>query len=333
MSFWDNTNKKERNDLFIALFVLLFFAWILWFMVFRGKNDSHLEKESSVSFPAYKYVGNKDKDHDGVVDSLDLCPNEYGLSSNNGCPVEEKTPLVPILAGKKKDSDGDGISDDRDSCAYLAGPAPSGCPDSDGDGIYDIDDVCPDEVGLKENHGCPDADGDGVVDQDDHCPTESGLSETQGCPDADGDGVADKDDKCPEEAGSAENEGCPQVAKLSEEDQTKLDLAVQNVQFEYNSDQLKSSSYENLEGVAEILNENKNFRLKLDGHTDSHGKDEFNLELSQKRADACKNYLVSLGIDPDRITATGHGESQPIASNDTDEGRRQNRRVEFTIVQ
>jgi len=86
-----------------------------------------------------------------------------------------------------------------------------------------------------------------------------------------------------------------------------------------------------LNDVIKILNENKSVKLKIDGHTDSDGSDAFNLKLSDGRAASVKKYLVSKGIDESRLVSEGFGESQPIASNDTPEGRQQNRRVECVL--
>lgn len=330
MNYWKN--DQERNDFMIALLVILFFAWLLWFMVFKGDkshNPINSVVDSTVTSGGIVYPS--DKDGDGVVDSLDFCPEKYGDVSNQGCP-DDKVAVIPVVPSSQ-DEDGDGIADDRDSCMYLAGPPPHGCPDTDGDGVLDIDDVCPNEVGLRELHGCPDSDGDGVSDQKDKCPNERGTIETEGCPDNDGDGIVNSEDDCPDEKGLIENKGCPQQVVLSEEDQAKLDLAINNIEFDYNSAQLKSSSKENLKGVVEILNENPTFRLKLDGYTDNRGDAESNITLSQNRVNSCKEYLVSQGIEASRINSIGHGESDPIASNDTDEGREKNRRVEFTIIQ
>lgn len=331
MNYWKD--DRDRNDFIIALFVILLFGWLLWFMVFKGEKKESFTKsviENQVKSKGLVYPS--DVDGDGVVDSLDFCPEEYGDVSNQGCPTDRDVIVAPI-SPSISDEDGDGIPDDLDSCMYLAGPMPHGCPDTDGDGVLDIDDVCPDEPGLRDLNGCPDSDGDGVSDQKDDCPNERGSIATKGCPDADGDGVKDSDDQCPNEKGNIENNGCPQVVTLSDTDQAKLDLAIQNIEFDYNSAQLKSTSKDNLKGVVEIMTENPSYRLKLDGYTDNRGDSESNLTLSQNRVNSCKEYLVSQGIDASRITSVGHGESDPIASNDTDEGRKQNRRVEFTIVQ
>ncbi|MFZ1704558.1 MAG: thrombospondin type 3 repeat-containing protein [Saprospiraceae bacterium] len=168
-----------------------------------------------------------DTDMDGVVDELDLCPNEKGVPSLKGCPdrdgdgVPDYQDKCPDLTGPQiyngcPDSDGDGIADHEDECPNVSGSkANRGCPfsDSDGDGVSDNEDKCPDVPGLKENGGCPvmDSDGDGVIDSEDRCPNQPGLASNNGCPekDTDGDGIPDSIDKCPEAKGLRVYGGCP----------------------------------------------------------------------------------------------------------------------------
>jgi outer membrane protein OmpA-like peptidoglycan-associated protein len=256
-----------------------------------------------------------DSDNDGVVDIYDDCPQVPGPPEYNGCP----------------DTDGDGIIDVDDDCPLEAGPAEfNGCPDRDGDGIRDLDDACPDEPGLPELNGCPnpDTDGDGVFDKDDDCPNIPGPAALRGCPDTDGDNVRDIDDACPTEPGPASNRGCPE---LEEEVIKELDFAAQNLQFEFGSAVIRTGSHTILDEVAEILEEWKNYHVRVEGHTDSVGSEESNQVLSEKRAQAATAYLISKGISADRISHTGYGESKPKTSNDTAEGRAQNRRVEFNL--
>ncbi|CAG5012261.1 Peptidoglycan-associated lipoprotein [Dyadobacter sp. CECT 9275] len=107
-----------------------------------------------------------------------------------------------------RDTDKDGIPDDRDRCPDVAGIARYfGCPDTDGDGIPDYVDRCPNEAGSAKTRGCPDSDGDGFVDRLDNCPNIAGT--IQGCPDSDGDGVLDELDACPDVKGEARFAGCP----------------------------------------------------------------------------------------------------------------------------
>lgn len=153
--------------------------------------------------------------------------------------------------------------------------------------------------------------------------------------DSDGDGVPDIYDKCPNTPAGAkvDGAGCPLApAKIiiTEEDRKVVREAIQNLEFEFGKATIKEHSYPSLNRVAQILI-NKNFSLKLAGHTDNVGSDAANLKLSKDRAESVKSYLVSQGANPSRIEATGYGETQPIASNKTAAGRQKNRRVEFTL--
>jgi OmpA-OmpF porin, OOP family len=124
--------------------------------------------------------------------------------------------------------------------------------------------------------------------------------------------------------------------KDEEQKDEKEDKAVKDAYssllFETNKDVIKPSSYPALDEVVEVLNSNPDWKLELIGHTDNVGDAEFNLVLSAKRAVSVKKYLVSKGISERRITATGKGMLEPIASNDTEEGRSKNRRVDFNII-
>lgn len=112
----------------------------------------------------------------------------------------------------------------------------------------------------------------------------------------------------------------------------KVEAKAQNdLLFETAKAIIQPSSYPSLNELANFLNENKSFNLSLVGHTDSQGSDEFNLKLSKDRANAVKTYLEGKGIESTRITADGKGETEPIATNDTEQGRQQNRRVVFTL--
>lgn len=277
--------------------------------------DSH-ELLVSYTIPRKKDKQPKDSDEDGVADEIDHCPDTPG-TDQFGCPVQ--------------DTDLDGIPDTEDGCPDLAGSAEmGGCPDSDGDGISDQEDQCPDIAGVESLHGCPvpDSDGDGIPDSEDECPNLAGSSATGGCPDTDGDGVKDSEDECPKTAGT-NGSGCPEV---SEATKAILDEALKGVQFEPSKDQLKSSSFAVLDNLVTELKDNPTFSLQISGYSDSSGDDQRNLDLSKRRANTVKKYLIQKGIDETRLTADGYGEADPVASNDTPEGRAKNRRVEFEII-
>jgi outer membrane protein OmpA-like peptidoglycan-associated protein len=242
-------------------------------------------------------------------------------------PVEVPIPVVT-------DRDGDGVVDSLDACPDVPGLAAlKGCPDKDGDGIADKDDKCPDVAGLAKYQGCPipDTDGDGINDEEDKCPTVAGVARYQGCPvpDTDKDGVNDEEDKCPNEAGPASNFGCPVIDVAVVE---KVNKAAQNIFFATGSSKLLAKSYKSLKEVAQILKDNPSYKVAIDGHTDNTGSDELNQKLSEKRANSVKEYLQGNGIDESRMTATGYGESKPIADNKTAAGRAKNRRVEMKLT-
>jgi len=156
--------------------------------------------------------------------------------------------------------------------------------------------------------------------------------------DADRDGVSDYFDKCQgtPEGVKVDGAGCPLPAAknvttiITEEDRRVVSEAIKNLEFDFGKATLRESSLPALEKVAELLIQ-KNFSLKLSGHTDDVGSADGNLRLSKARAESIKQFLVSKGANPSRIEATGYGKTQPIASNKTEEGRQQNRRVEFTL--
>lgn len=281
---------------------------------FADKIPNHWQHSLGVVFK----FGGSDTDGDGIYDKDDACPDVAGLKEFNGCP----------------DADGDGIKDSDDSCPEVAGLKElNGCPDADGDGIADKDDMCPNEKGTKANNGCPDTDGDGVVDKNDKCPSVSGPSENGGCPwpDTDKDGVLDKDDKCKNEAGPASNEGCPE-AVISKVAEKKIGEFAKTILFNSGKDTFKAGSSEKLDGIVKIMQEFPKANFSIEGHTDSTGSAALNLKLSDRRAKAVMNYLVSNGIDASRLETKGFGQDKPIDDNKTIAGRANNRRVEIKVT-
>lgn len=261
--------------------------------------------------------GGKDTDDDGIYDKDDACPDVPGLAAFNGCP----------------DTDGDGIEDSKDDCPNEAGLAEfNGCPDTDGDGVADKDDKCPTVAGLKALAGCPDADGDGVADGDDKCPNQAGPAANNGCPwpDTDGDGVLDKDDKCPNEIGTVANNGCPEVKPTPEVMKTLNEYA-RTILFDTGKATFKKESLQTLASMNAIFKEYPKADFYIDGHTDSVGSDKSNKLLSERRANAVRDWLIANGIDKDRLETRGFGEENPIDDNKTAGGRTNNRRVEVVV--
>ena len=314
----------------------------------------------------------KDKDKDKVSDKMDECKNVPGTWAFLGCPdtdgdgIPDSEDDCVTVAGLKEfkgcpDTDGDKIIDSEDACPTVAGVAAlKGCPDKDGDGITDAEDVCPDNAGPKENQGCPDQDNDGLFDYVDNCPTVAGPKENQGCPwpDTDADGLLDKDDDCPNLAGPKANKGCPYKDSdadglLDKDDDCPntpgpktnkgcpvieqavievLKTAFDNLEFESGKDIIFESSKPSLNELATVLKKKTTWKLEIAGHTDNVGDDNGNLVLSKKRAEALKAYLISQGVEEARLLTLYFGETKPIATNDTPEGRQKNRRVEMKIV-
>lgn len=267
----------------------------------------------------------RDDDNDGVLDKFDKClgtPANVAVDSF-GCPL---------------DTDKDSVPDYLDKCPGTPKGVQVdsvGCPiDSDGDGIADIYDLCPNTPDSIEvdAHGCPvDSDGDGVADYLDKCPDTSKEAEvdTCGCPvDTDGDEVPDYLDKCPTVKGSAKNNGCPIV---SAKNKAVLKKAVHGIQFETNNAVIKTSSYPILNKVVTMMKKNPSYKLHISGHTDNVGKPAQNMKLSKERAAAVVKYLTKKGIKSSRLRSDGFGDTKPVASNKTEKGKKQNRRVDFEV--
>jgi outer membrane protein OmpA-like peptidoglycan-associated protein len=219
--------------------------------------------------------------------------------------------------------------------------------DTDGDGIPDEIDACPTE---PEDHkdpdpgdGCPaasDRDGDGIPDQYDKCPDQpedkDGIDDFDGCPedDADNDGIPDAKDACPKEPGPPDPDpkknGCPRFIHL-EGGQVRV---LQQVHFQTASATILPDSFPMLLEVAQLLKANPTIKkMRIEGHTDNRGGADMNLDLSKRRAASVRTWLIEHGIDSGRLESEGYGLTRPIQTNDTDEGRASNRRVEFKITE
>ncbi|MCP4676263.1 MAG: OmpA family protein [Deltaproteobacteria bacterium] len=297
--------------------------------------------------PVEEFVINEfDIDGDGIDNDSDECPenpeDRDEFQDEDGCP--------------DNDNDNDGIQDGYDSCPMQPEDKDGfrdddGCPDldHDEDGILEADDKCPDQAEdfdeFEDADGCPepDNDKDGLEDGDDFCPNEAEdideYEDKDGCPDLDNDadGVADRKDKCPNEAetlnGFKDDDGCPDKGKalvVVTEDRIEL---MEMVQFKTGSDKLKGKkSFEILDIVASILLDNTAIRVSIEGHTDSKGNATKNRDLSKRRSESVKRYLIGKSVEEHRLETVGWGPDKPIEDNKTRKGRAANRRVEFIVI-
>ena len=213
--------------------------------------------------------------------------------------------------------------------------------DADLDGIPDNIDECPNAAedfdGYQDEDGCPDPDndGDGILDVNDDCPGRAedfdGFQDADGCPDPDndGDGILDVNDKCPDVAenynGYQDDDGCP------DEPQTQFPML--NVNFKYDSTEWIGTDPEPvLKNMAEVLKANPKLHVRVVGYTDSRGSDQYNQRLSERRAQAIKDYLVKKGANPSQLETEGRGETNPIVPNDSERNMFRNRRIEFEML-
>jgi len=281
-----------------------------------------------------------DADGDGIADSKDRCPQDPEdvdeFEDGDGCP--------------DLDNDQDDVLDEDDLCPlqpedHDAWKDGDGCPDPDNDfdEVLDVDDDCPNEY-AETDSGCPDrdSDGDGITDGRDDCPDEAedkdGWEDADGCPDVDNDEdeILDGDDLCPDQPenynGEKDFDGCPDdVRAVLKGDRI---LILDKVLFFTNKATIKPESFPLLESVKQTLIDNPQLTLvRVEGHTDSRGSAEYNLDLSQRRASEVLGYLVGAGIAGSRLEARGYGETVLIADESTDEGLQANRRVEFKVLE
>ncbi|MBA2320039.1 MAG: OmpA family protein [Deltaproteobacteria bacterium] len=285
----------------------------------------------------------------------------FGLVPGVGTPDARAfvgATIGPNFKPLELDRDGDGIPNKLDACINIPEDKDvfedeDGCPedDNDRDGILDPVDVCPvipeDFDNDRDTDGCPedpdDSDGDGLVDDVDRCPYDpedfDGWQDADGCPelDNDADGILDVADRCPFEPetynGIADEDGCPDTASRVIVEKEKI-VITEKIFFETGKAIIKEISFELLNEIARVMNEHPEVtRIQVEGHTDSDGSNPFNIKLSQSRAESVARFLVGAGVAESRLVAKGYGEEKPIETNATAEGKAQNRRVEFTILE
>ena len=183
-----------------------------------------------------------------------------------------------------------------------------------------------------------DRDGDRVIDEEDFCPDVYGEM-PRGCPtvcvdDDDADGLMNPEDQCPQQPetrnGYQDGDGCPDEVPPELADLTGI---MEGVNFDTDSDRIKTDGRENLDRAVEILKKYPDLRVEVSGHTDSKGGYRYNVDLSQRRADSVKQYMVDAGVDGSRIETRGAGPDEAIDTNETAEGRARNRRIEFKLLE
>ena len=265
-----------------------------------------------------------DADGDGVPDYKDRCPN-----------TPANTPVDAV--GCPQDSDGDGVSDNLDKCPNTPKGAPvdaTGClRDTDGDGLTDWDET--QKYGTDPNKA--DTDGDGLKDGEEvnKHRTDPKVADT------DGDGLKDGDEvnkyrtnpKVVDTDGGSVNDGLEVMVggtnPLDPADDVKeLKCVELQINFDFDKDVVKPEYYPEVERVAEYLKEFKELSVVIQGHTDNVGKPDYNMDLSLRRSNSVIELLAErYGIDKGRLSAEGFGDTEPITSNDTEEGRAKNRRI------
>lgn len=277
----------------------------------------------------------EDSDGDGIPDHKDKCPEEPGPEENAGCPED----LTEDDEDDELDTDGDGVLDKDDKCVTVPGlKENAGCPwgDRDKDGIRDDVDKCPDVPGIASNNGCPltDTDGDGIVDNKDNCPDTPGSMANSGCPgepkndDHDGDGVPNALDKCPTVPGY-NGEGCP---KASDAEREILNLAIRNLYFDTNKAIIKPGAYRYLDKLADLLISKRDYRISLEGYADPRGEEYHNLRLSQRRAEAVRDYLINRGVRREQMRVDYFGEENRVSPRASDSELQESRRVEMRFL-
>lgn len=300
-----------------------------------------------------------DSDGDGIPDTEDNCPHDAN-------PNQSDIDGDGIGDVCDDDRDGDGVLNDVDNCPDVAnadqkdsngnGIGDACDDDRDGDGIPNRQDNCPDVPnpdqadldGDGKGDACDDdVDGDGVKNDVDNCPRHANPDQS----DIDGDGVGDvcdddRDgdripndiDQCPDEPETynafEDEDGCPDQGEDIVVERCSINLQGATVEFSTGSDRIRPASNGLLSRIAKVLQTRDDIaRIRIEGHTDNTGREAKNQVLSEKRAASVMRHLIDKGgVDADRLTSVGYGQSRPIGSNDTNEGRQQNRRVEFNFV-
>lgn len=312
-----------------------------------------------------------DNDNDGIPDVLDKAPNQAedkdGYMDNDGVPdpdndndgildINDKAPNDPEDIDSFQDNDGipdpdndgDGIPDINDKAPGTDETVRLGTDTKENYNGYQDEDGVPDVLDPK----IKDKDGDGIPDDKDKAPNDpedkDGYLDNDGAPDPDNDndGVLDKNDKAPGTDETVrqgintketyndfeDTDGVPDTAPQAVLPDAEFDVPLPVAHFETNYYNISAADKLLLDVLAEGLKKFPQVKLQVQGHTDSTGPAAFNEKLAVNRAQAVKNYLVGKGIAASRLEVKGFGPSKPADTNDTAEGRANNRRVDFIIL-
>ncbi len=303
----------------------------------------YLDKCPDTPYQAYKTVDKTgcpiDTDKDSVPDYLDKCPEtpvaEREFVDSVGCTMFEIIPIIIDSVDYETQIEPTAILNNTNKVGKVTNTVNSknGTNTKNKSNNNLKSDIYPTNDSILNTNAYP---NEGSITKTNINSTTKIDSKIDSNPkidsnykiDTDGDGIVDRLDRCPQLAGVASNGGCPEIKK---EVRVIFQKALLGIQFESAKYIIKPLSYVILEHVARVLNENPNYLVEVQGHTDNLGDPAKNQTLSENRANAVREYLISKGIDPKRLTSNGYGQMRPVAENTTIEGRAKNRRVEFIV--
>lgn len=291
-----------------------------------------------------------DRDGDGYDDKADKCPDDPedfdSFEDDDGCPDKDNDKDGVLDASEFKDGRWSNLDKKTENGRELdcrnepedvdQFEDEDGCPDPDNDRdtLLDAVDKCPNDPedfdSFEDEDGCPDKDNDNdkILDAAELVRNPDGTYQWTNNDKTTENGVEVDCRNRPEDYdGDRDEDGCPDVLKI---DNCQIKLS-DKIYFKFNKWDIDPKSFKVLDEVKDTLNAAPDIKIWIEGHTDSKGSDKYNKTLSQKRVNSVRDYLVKTGIASDRLEPVGWGEEKPIDSNKTNEGRANNRRVEFNL--